>query len=148
MIATASRSSVALYNGTLKKLLTLTVSDALCCRFNPITNFLYTAGLNNHQLRVWSGRGEELDTFRIGPQRDVVFSQDGTRMYLVSAIEYKITKMDTVDVEKMCELKLFKCILDVAPVDDDVILVSTKDQLLVVREANLQILRVVDLEPF
>lgn len=87
---------MTLFNRKLKKIVVLGEIDALCCKFNPITNFLYTGGLNNHQLRVWDSRGEQLDTYRTGPIRDIVFSLDGTHMYLVSSSSYQLTKMDTV----------------------------------------------------
>lgn len=57
VLAAVSRSSITLFNRKMKKLAMLSELDALCCKFNPITNFLYTGGLNNHQLRVWDSRG-------------------------------------------------------------------------------------------
>ncbi len=56
-MATVSRVAITLFNRKLKKIVVMNELDALCCRFNPITNFLYTGGLNNHQLRVWDNRG-------------------------------------------------------------------------------------------
>jgi hypothetical protein len=54
-------------------------------------------------------------------------------MYLVSAIESKLTKMETVEVEKVNELKVSNFILDCQPVDRDFVLLSTKDQLMILK---------------
>lgn len=78
----------------------LTELDALCCRFNPLNHLLYSGGLNNHQLRVWDKSGEQLDTYRTGPVREIYFGKNGTCMYLVSSSSYLLTKMDTSEAEK------------------------------------------------
>ena len=146
LLATASRISVTLFNRKLKKVAVLKEIDGLCCQFNPITNFLYTGGLNNHQLRVWDGRGEQLDTYRVGPTREIIFSKDGTHMYLVSSSSFQLTKLDTVEVEKLAELSIVNPILDCIPTHHAELIICSRDKLYLLKESNLQILRCFELE--
>jgi hypothetical protein len=131
----------------LKRLVNLDEIDSLCCRFNPITNFLYSGGLNNHQLRVWDSKGEQLDTYRTGPVRDIIFSTEGTRMYLISSTNYNIVRMDTVNAEKLAEASFTSPIFDCVPTNNDSeLLVCSKGRLFVLKESNLQIVRSFELE--